>query len=355
MKLPERTKLPLAVLVFSLICAAILVCIINVCIINQPGPPFFRPHSQFAVGVNYPWRNYGGDFGATVWGIHDGVSTTEARRQIDKDFEQISEIGFKVVRWFVFCDGRSGLKFSKDGGVSGIDEHVLDDIGAAITLAEKHKLRIIFVLLDFNFVQREVWYAGMRVGGHRKVIENLKLTASFQTNALEPILKTFGKSTAVAAWEIMNEPEWTMTAFPYWQTSRIANEKMQAFVGSTALFIKARANQPVTIGSATLEDLSFWTNSNLDFLQFHSYPDAKVKRFVGKPVAGLGYNIPVVLGEFPTAHTKIGADEFVDQMHSNGYLGAIAWSFRASDKYSDLAKQAPAISAWIKQHPAGKP
>jgi hypothetical protein len=56
MKLPEQTKLPLAVLVLSF-----LICAVLIFIPNQESKPFFRPHSQFAVGVNYPWRNYGGD------------------------------------------------------------------------------------------------------------------------------------------------------------------------------------------------------------------------------------------------------------------------------------------------------
>lgn len=350
MKLPERTKLPLAVLVLSFLVFTVLVLIPD-----RGSTPFFRPHSQFAVGVNYPWRNYGGDFGATVWGVHEGVSTAQANKAIDQDFEQIAKVGFQVVRWFIFCDGRGGLKFSKEGGVIGLDEQVLADIDAAIALAEKHKLRIIFVLLDFNFAQPAVWYAGKRIGGHRKIIEKPTLTTSFQNNALEPILKAFGQSTTVAAWEIINEPEWVMTAFPYWQTSKIANERFVTFVRSTALFIKARATQPVTVGSATLSDLHYWSNCDLDFLQFHHYPATKAKKLVSTPVANLGYKIPVILGEFPTGNTRIDANVFIDQMHSNGYLGALAWSFRASDKYSNLAKQETAISAWIKLHPVGKP
>jgi hypothetical protein len=37
-------------------------------------------------------------------------------------------------------------------------------------------------------------------------------------------------------------------------------------------------------------------------------------------------------------------------MYKNGYAGAIAWSYRASDKYSYLTKQLPAITAWQKAH-----
>src|ERR1700679_246841 len=89
-------------------------------------PPLFLPTSQFAIGVNYPWRNYGGDFGAQVWGTHDGVSTPAGTKEVDADFDHLSKMGLTVVRWFVFCDGRGGLTFGQDGGVTGLDQYVLD-------------------------------------------------------------------------------------------------------------------------------------------------------------------------------------------------------------------------------------
>jgi hypothetical protein len=316
---------------------------------RQTPPPLFLPTSQFAIGVNYPWRNYGGDFGAQVWGNHDGVSTPAGTKDVDADFDHLSKMGLTVVRWFVFCDGRGGLTFGQDGGVTGLDQYVLDDMAAALAIAHKHNIRIIFVLLDFDFVQKTQW---LNVGGHRKIIEKPAFTLGLLNNAVAPILKKFGDSPDIAAWEIMNEPEWVMTAFPYWQKSKIGDLKMVLFVRATALFIKARAKQPVTLGSASQEGLDYWDNCGLDFLQFHSYPGLERKNPIDTPAADLGHSLPIILGEFPTDNANFSTDRYFEMMYQNGYSGALAWSYRATDKYTNLAKQEPAILAWEKAHAA---
>ena len=313
-------------------------------------PPLFKPTSQFAIGVNYPWRDYGVDFGANVWGSHDGVSSPAGKKEVDQDFAYISSLGLNVVRWFVFCDGRGGLKFGQDGQVTGLDPLVLNDMYTALELAHKHQIRIMFVILDYNFAQRATWVAGQRVGGHRKVIEKPAFTASFHNNALLPLLDAFGQSPDIAAWEIINEPEWVMTEYPFWQKSKIGVVKMQTFVRETALFIKKHAKQPVTVGSASQDDLDYWDNADLDFLQFHSYPYLEAENHLNTPAADLGHKLPIILGEFPTHNTKLSTDQYFDLMYNNGYVGALAWSYRASDMYSYLNQQLPAIAAWQKAH-----
>jgi len=354
MKALHKHKIFAAVLTFFLL---VLVFLASRLSRDQqvPKPPLFRPNSQFAIGVNYPWRSYGGDFGATVWGAHNGISTATATAEVDADFQHISALGLKVVRWFVFCDGRGGLTFAKDGQVSGIDRYVINDMHSALELAHKHNIRVIFVLLDFNFAQKSVWASGAQVGGHRKVIENVAYTQSFQELALAPLLSAFGQSEDIAAWEIINEPEWVMTAYPFWQIKKIDEKKMQAFVLTTALFIKARAKQPVTVGSASREGLQYWQNSALDFLQFHSYPNLERKNPLDTLVSDLGLSVPVILGEFPSQNTDKDTGQYFDLMYKNGYLGALVWSYRAQDKYTNLAAQEPSITAWHKAHPGAKP
>jgi hypothetical protein len=193
------------------------------------------------------------------------------------------------------------------------------------------------------------------VGGHRNIVENPAYTLGFLNNALAPILKSFGNSPDIAAWEIINEPEWVMTAYPKTHTSDISITRMQIFVRTTALFIKARAKQPVTLGSASQEGLDFWDNCELDCLQFHSYPTVAGKNTLNKPAAALGHRLPIMLGEFPTENTSLGTGQYFELMYKNGFAGAFAWSFRAQDKYSNLAKQEPAILAWQKAHAAKHP
>ena len=80
---------------------------------------------SFIHGVNYPWSTdgqtifYGLDFGANVWGSHLGVSTR--RDAIARDFDEIARLGFVAARWFVFCDGRSGIIYDEHSLPGGLD------------------------------------------------------------------------------------------------------------------------------------------------------------------------------------------------------------------------------------------
>ena len=66
----------------------------------------------------------------------------------------------------------------------------------------------------------------------------------------------------------------------------------------------------------------------------------------------------VALNRAVTQAPKLrGANLFlgIARYRKNGFAGAFAWSFRAQDKYSNLAKQEPAILAWQKAHAAKHP
>ena len=83
-------------------------------------------------GCNYPWSFdgttafYGLDFGANVWGSHLGVSTR--RDAVARDFAEMARLGFTVTRWFLFCDGRSGIVTTNAGSPRSrrADFHDLD-------------------------------------------------------------------------------------------------------------------------------------------------------------------------------------------------------------------------------------
>jgi hypothetical protein len=133
--------------------------------------------------------------------------------------------------------------------------------------------------------------------------------------------------------------------------SVLGNQK----AGRTALFIKARAKQPVTVGSASRQGLNYWDGCDLDFMEFHSYPYLERKNPLDTPAISLNHNVPIILGEFPTDTTGRDTGQYFQLMYQNGYLGALAWSYRATDKYTNLTRQEPAISAWRKAHAAVHP
>ena len=111
---------------------------------------------MFLHGCNYPWSTdgasvyYGMDFGASVWGSHTGVSTR--RPQIAADFAQMASLGFTVVRWFVFADGRSGIEYDDRGLPAGPDSHLFTDLDAALSIARDVDIRLVLVLLDHRWM-----------------------------------------------------------------------------------------------------------------------------------------------------------------------------------------------------------
>src|SRR5690349_4575561 len=57
------------------------------------------------VGVNYPWVDYGWDFGAGPPDWNGGRTSPRWFDRLDADLERFRELGITVVRWFILADG----------------------------------------------------------------------------------------------------------------------------------------------------------------------------------------------------------------------------------------------------------
>ena len=107
---------------------------------------------MFLHGCNYPWSAGGGlsfyglDFGANVWGSHLGVSTRRAA--VERDFADMAGLGLRVVRWFVFCDGRAGIMYDDRDLPAGLDSYFFEDLDAGLEIAAAHDIGLDLVLLD---------------------------------------------------------------------------------------------------------------------------------------------------------------------------------------------------------------
>ena len=226
---------------------------------------------SYLLGVNYPWLNYAHDFGATAWG-HDGISTDKSKKQIDADFAYLKDHGVKIVRWFVFGDGRAAPEFNSDGNVSGFDEYFYADLDAAIAIAQKYNIYLILVLFDFHLTDKAKIDNGVQLGGRSQLITEFIKRQSFFDNALKPMLERYGSNETIAAWEVMNEPEGAMDIPDgRWTDDPVTSTSMQSFIKETVQNIHSYSSQYATVGSASRRWLSYWTNSNLDFYQYHYY------------------------------------------------------------------------------------
>ncbi|HEY9783755.1 MAG TPA: hypothetical protein V6D17_00035 [Candidatus Obscuribacterales bacterium] len=189
---------------------------------------------------------------------------------------------------------------------------------------------------------------GVKLGGRGSFISDATKQKHLIESVIQPVLKRFGNERQVLAWEVINEPEWAMRIHrgknsTQWQIPR---ETMQGFVKEVVRTIHALARQPATVGSAARHWLGLWQGCNLDIYQFHYYPNHESRSPLASPAARLGLSEPVVVGEFPTKSTSRSAQKHLEIVSAHGYAGALAWSMRGNDRYSDFQKAAKSMKEW---------
>src|SRR2546430_3714748 len=164
--------------------------------------------SDFLIGANLPWAGYGIDFGANAWRAEGGIAQSDRLSTLDATFERLSAAGVRSVRWFLFCDGRAGIEFSASGDPLALDAYVFRDIDAALGLAQRHGLRIIFVLLDFMMCDPARVANGVQLGGRSHLLQNPQARRALLDRVLTPVLNHYGNEPTIHAWDLINEPEW---------------------------------------------------------------------------------------------------------------------------------------------------
>lgn len=293
---------------------------------------------KFLVGANLPWLHYGIDFGANAWSREGGVSQPEQLRELDATFEKLAASGVTAVRWFLFCDGRAGIEFGPGGRPHRIDGFVFRDIDAALACAQRHGQRIMFVLLDFVWCDPARVVNGVQLGGRSVILQDAEARRALLDKVLRPVLTHYGHEPAILAWDVINEPEWIRT---------LTSEQLYEFLGEAVSLVHANATQPVTIGSAGARWRSFYEGLDLDFYQVHWYDALTGQPPLETPVAELGFDRPVLLGEFPTLGSHRSMPAILDAAHAAGYAGAFYWSAFADDRASDAEGAIDAMARWL--------
>lgn len=295
-----------------------------------------RP-SGFLLGLNYPWRRYGNDFGGNAWGSY-GVHDAAARAEIEADFARMSGMGMSTVRWFVFADGRAGIRFDADGMPTGLDENVYRDMDAALELARAYGLRLNLVLLDFHWMRDGTVENGVQLGGHAGVIASERGQTMLVQNVFEPLFRRYGASPEILSWEVMNEPEWAISTFGRVDSkvrSPVSLATFRAFTSKVADAVHRLTCSSVTLGSASMQWVREWKNLGLDYYQVHYYDwmaaNSATNLFAAS-ANSLGLDRPVLVGEFPASGSRVaGLTDYADIWYRAGYVGAWAWSMRGGD------------------------
>ncbi len=303
-------------------------------------------------GVNYPWRQYGGDVGATVWGTTGGVARHAP--SIASDFAAMAAAGVEVVRWFVFTDGRGGLEIGVDDRPLAIQDDAWTDLDALFTLALDAGITVVPVLFDHTLAFDAHEAAGARLGGRASWLGDPDGQARVLETVVAPIAARYGArglradlGRAVCAWDLLNEPDWIVDDLH--PSPRVSTplpfDVLAAWVREAIAELRRQDAGAVTIGNARLRFARWWDAPafDFDFLQVHAYYDpAHDFDLLATSPARLGLRRPVVVGECSAAGD--GADaargrpalpfaELAAAAARLGYAGAWPWSWRGVDAH----------------------
>jgi hypothetical protein len=341
----------------------------------MPTPP------GFVHGCNYPWSTdgtttyYGLDFGDNIWGSHLGVSTRRAA--VAADFAAMARLGFRVARWFVFCDGRAGIVYDDVGVPIGLDAHFFADLDAALEIALGAGIGLCLVLLDHRWMfrgTRDVLIdpaSGTLLettlpDGRSTILADEPGQDALFTQVFAPVVHRYAAggrradlAAAIFAYELMNEPDFIVEEWEQDVSRSVPRPLPFAVLGEQVARLSAlvhrHSSAMTTIAAARLRNLWAWDDERfgLDFIQVHSYPNRLTPQqdedVYGRPATTLGCRRPVVLGEFPgngpVRHPAWSVpppwtlDDYLTFAVSSGYGGAWAWSFSGTDAYGPLPEE----------------
>ncbi len=301
----------------------------------------------FFVGANVPWLRYGGDFGANAWSPGGGLAIRNDGAAIVDRLARLAAHGVTVLRWFVLCDGRAGIRFEPDGTPAGLDAFLLRDFDTALSWAGAARVQLLPVLLDFHWCRPRTIVNGVQTGGRRRVLSDPDQRECLVDTVIAPLLARYGRERLIHGWDIINEPEWVTFGAGVWNPfTSLRQSSLRAYIRLVAERAHAIGAQPVTVGSASTRWLPLVQGLGLDFYQAHWYDRFESTHPLATPVATLGCDRRVILGEFPSAGSKHAPEILLGKARAAGYAGALFWSVMAEDSATDAAGAESGLVAW---------
>lgn len=319
------------------------------------------------IGVNYPWFDYGWDFGDAPPGWRKDSNPFWATF-IDNELQYLHGLGIRVIRWFVFCDGltygngKQAPQQDQDGKwcfndppklSESFQQHFRKLLERFSVANQKLKPPILLlpVLLDYKFCQAGAYYIcipstpppGWVSGGRNDIVIKPTTSQKFFECALKRLLDiSKDHRSVIFAWDIFNEPEWVTNDWNPHGIKRglpVSAAQMRQFLQAALERVKS-AGFKGTIGFNRIETIHS-TKLYADYNQFHHYPgDSRDRKLEPNK-----FNKPEswIIGEFASslsgdywwelspAQTVLDRLKHAEKM---GYPLALPWSVRAKDDHT---------------------
>lgn len=300
----------------------------------------FRCRSRFVYGVNWAWNRFGTDFGGLARGESKGISGDPLR--YSAVMSDMKAHGVNVIRWWMFPDFRGdAVVFDENGVPSGLGESVLEDISAALELAQIHDVYLMLVLFSFDGFKPSFFEGPFMT----PIVLDPTLREALVENVVRPVaahVEASEHKIRLHSWDLINEPEWAMIGDSLYGdadylesdtgTEPISHGEMEQFLAEVNTVLRQESSAQISVGT-TLKWPHSWSGLDLDFHQLHYYPwlEPHYPLDVTPTDLGLG-DKPVVLGEFPLADeyadgSKYTYAELLDLLWENGWAGALGWDW----------------------------
>jgi hypothetical protein len=323
------------------------------------------------VGINYPWIDYGWDFGdpPKAWVDDESLPAwrERKRRRIQDDFRLFASQGIFAVRWFLLGDG---LNYGTDElapretvnrwafdplpAVHPFYGSLRDDFEFVLQVCRTSGLQLLPSLIDFHWCRQGAPVAGntgIVKGGRRDVILDPEKRRVFFDRVLDPLLRSsLQYPDSIFAWEVINEPEWIVRKTSLYGQGEgrqdVSQIRMREFIAEGIRRINA---QPLpdgnsafrsSVGFAHWESLDQWDAEELGITlhQFHYY----AQQNCDLPRHSHLKNQACVVGEFATAAGPdwpdlklLNKDQTITNrlccIEDKGYPACFMWSANAID------------------------
>lgn len=279
------------------------------------------------------------------------MSNPTTYAEIDTDFANMAARGVRVVKWRIFNDGRYSPEFDEQGYVTGLDEKFFADVDAALEIADKHDIYLVFSLFSSGLWITTCDNNGVRIGGHADVLTEPDKRRSLVQKGVIPFLRHVGRNPMVLAYEIIAEPEWGVVELNPDDDGRIKvpKEAVRALVTDAAQAIHTYTTAMTTIESNRARFMREWRGLGLDFYTFSWYDWLEPYDPLDQPASALGVDRPVVVGEFPMASSEYyELDQILDIAYRQGYAGAFGWSYWGGDSYGQFNEVSDRYIEWVR-------